>query len=307
MGTVQRFYSNNAVAGTLGGTGVTIGATSMWLSATPSGYPSQFPFTLWLEPGTTNQEAVSVTAGAGTAATPWTIQRGFDNTVARAHSAGVTVAHELSAFDVATSRTHESLDNTTTLPHGLPISAWAGSAFGTLQETILANSTGSVVTFSAIPQTYSHLMVVIQARGTSSTVNSVETQVTINGNTNNKYSYMLIGAFNTVVNPNQQPSAGFANSQAAWNNFIQIAGSGLGSSVNAGGGFAILPNYANSAFNKSFYAISGWGNGTDQNITMQVRTGFYNPGSQSAITSLSIAASVGNFQSGSFFGLYGLG
>lgn len=307
MGTVQRFYSNNAVAGTLGGTGVTIGATSMWLSSTPSGYPSQFPFTLWLEPGTASQEAVSVTAGAGTAATPWTIQRGFDNTVARAHSAGATVAHELSAFDVATSRTHEAQDSTTTLPHGLPISAWAGSAFGTIQETIMANSTGSVVTFSAIPQTYSHLMVVIQGRGTSSTSNSIETQVTINGNTNNKYSYMTIQAFDTQPAGNNQPAALFSNSQAAWNAFIQLPGSNLGSSVNAGGGFAILPNYANSAFNKMFYSIGGWGNGTDVNITCQIRTGYYNPSGQNSINSLSIAASQGNFQSGSFFGLYGLG
>lgn len=307
MGTVQRFYSNNAVAGSLGGTGVTIGATSMWLSSTPSGYPSQFPFTLWLEPGTTNQEAVSVTSGAGTAATPWVIQRGFDNTVARAHSAGVTVAHELSAYDVATSRLHESLDNTTTLPHGLPISAWAGSAFGTLQETIMANSTGSVVTFSAIPQTYSHLMVVIQARGTSSTSNSIETQVTVNGNTNNRYSYANMQTFDTTPGGNVQPQSGFSNSQSGWNAFIQLPGSNLGSSVNAGGGFAILPNYANSAYNKMFYSVGGWGDGTDVNIALQIRCGFYNPSSQTAITSLSVAASQGNFQSGSFFGLYGLG
>jgi len=307
MATVQRFYSNNAVANTLGGTGVTIGATSMFCATTPSGYPSQFPFTLWLEPGTASQEAVNVTAGAGTNATPWTIQRGFDGTVARAHSAGAVVAHELSAFDVSTSRTHEAQDNTTTLPHGLPIAAWAGSAFGTLQETILANSTSSVVSFSAIPQTYSHLMLIIQGRGTSTTANAIECQVTLNGNTNNKYSYMEIQAFNTAPSPNQQPEADFANSQAAWSRFIQLPGSNLGSSVNAGGGMAILPNYANSTFNKMFYAICGWGDGTDQNITLQIRSGFFNPSGQNSINSLSIACSQGNFQSGSFFGLYGLG
>ena len=77
--TIARFYSNTAVAGQLGAT-INNSATSMFLSSTPVGYPTQFPFTLALDAGTANFELVSVTSGNGTVGTPWQITRGFDGT-----------------------------------------------------------------------------------------------------------------------------------------------------------------------------------------------------------------------------------
>jgi hypothetical protein len=305
MGTVARFYSNNAVQNTLGGTGVTISATSMYLASTPSGYPGQFPFTLWLEPGTANQEAVSVTSGAGTVGVPWVITRAFDGTLARAHSAGVVVAHELSAFDVSTSRLHESLDSTTALPHALPLSAWAGAAFGVIQETVMPDSTGTVVNFPSIPQTYSHLLLVIQGRNTNSTSRNAEAVCNINGNTAARYSYIdnRVLCTPTLIQPGA--TSGFA--QSSWNPFINMPGSLVGSAVNAGGGFALFPNYAGTTFNKFALALSGWGTGTDANATGFLRWCFFNPSTQTAITSLAIAASQSTFQSGTFMGLYGVG
>ena len=298
-------FSNNAVPGQLA-TNLSISATTVWLTGTPVGYPGQYPFTIWVDPGTSAQEAMSVTSGAGTAAQPWVVTRGFDSTLAQAHNATAVVAHELSAYDVATSRSHEASDNTSgTTPHGLPLSAWQAGAFATIQETVLPNSTGTVVTFSAIPQTYSHLLLAIQGRLTISTAKSGEAVCTINGDTAAKYSYLQVEAHAlTSING---PNATTANAQTAWNQFIQLPGSQIGSVVNAGGGFAWFPNYAGTTFNKMAIALSGWGNATDANIAGQARWCFYNPTSQAGISSLSVAASQSTFQSGSFFGLYGFG
>ena len=305
MGTVQRFYSNNAVSGLLSPT-LTNSATSVWLTTAPVGYPGQFPFTIWVDPSTAAQEAMSVVSGAGTAGSPWVVTRGFDGTLAQSHAANAVVAHELSAFDVATSRQHEARDNLSLpTPHALPLSAWQQGAFATLQETVAPNSLSTVVTFSAIPQTYSHLLVVVQGRLTVSTAKSGEAVCTVNGDTAAKYSYLTMEshALTSINGPNATTS----NSQTAWNNFIQLPGSQIGSAVNAGGGFAWFPNYAGTTFNKMAIVLSGWGNATDANIAGQARFCFYNPTSQGGITTLALAASQSTFQQGSFFGLYGAG
>jgi hypothetical protein len=308
VGTITRYYSTSAVPGTIGnpgGFGNTV--ITLWLASTPQNYPSQYPFILVIDGGTSSMEAVLVTSGLGTPANPWYVQRGWDGTLAVPHAQGAPVTHDSIGWDYATSRAHEAADNTSgTLPHNLPATAWLASSFATINETVTPNATVSVQTWASIPQTFAHLLVVVSGRASPTSSASVEVQATINGSTSTRYSYIGSQSYvttGTTVNMNNQ----LGLSVAGFTRFIQICASQTGSAVNTGGGFAIFPNYTSTTYNKWFIALSGWGNGTDNNITQQFRTGFYNPTSQSGINSLSLALASGTFLTGTFFGLYGLG
>ncbi len=78
--------------------GLTSGGTAMELSAAISGSIS-VPFRLRIEPGTTNEELVMVTGGAGTSGSPYTITRAQGTTTAKAHATGASVSHGISAHD----------------------------------------------------------------------------------------------------------------------------------------------------------------------------------------------------------------
>jgi hypothetical protein len=77
-----------------------------------SGFPTQFPYTLILDPDTLFEEVVDVTAVSGTTLT---VARGVDGTTASAHAAGALVYHGVSARDHAEANSHV---NATTNVHG---------------------------------------------------------------------------------------------------------------------------------------------------------------------------------------------
>ena len=302
---VSRFYSNIAVPGTLGNTGgISNSATSMFLTATPVGYPTQYPFTLALEPGTANMELVSVTAGLGTAGTPWTITRGYDGTVAVAHAQTVAVQHNLSQSDVATSRTHENQGSGSGV-HGLPSSAWSTAAFAVINETTLANSTTASQTWSSISGVYSHLMIVIMGRLTETTQQSDYLRLQFNGDAGSNYGYLQYFANNaggSLTNP--AAATAFGGTSIPFG--ILTAAQG-GTAVNAGAVWAIIPWYTSTAFNKLVIAQSGGGNGTSAFVDGRMFWGMYNPASQVAVTSITVTAPAGSdFLTGTSFGLYGL-
>lgn len=299
------FYSNVAVANTIGnGGGISSGAVSMFCSSTPSGYPGSYPFKLRLDPGLSTEEVVKVNSGAGTSGTPWAITRGWDGTTAVSHGALAPVQHGMSAEDLTLSRTHENSGSGSGV-HGLPTSAWAAGAIAVIGENILSNSSTSVVTFSSIPQSYAHLLLIIEGRMTTTASQFGTIQATVNGDSAAKYSGMQISA-NSLSGSLTGALTNSYSSQTNWGWTIFMAASQAGSSVNAGGGYMILPNYAGTSYNKMFVAHSGMGNGTNAALAAWSVWGWYNPSSQVGITTLSLAASVGNFQSASFFGLYGI-
>ncbi len=308
MATPTRYYSSTAVLNHIGNAGgISSGATTMFCSVTPSGYPGSFPFTLVLEEGTANEELVNVTAGAGTSGSPWTIQRAFDGTTSKSHAINTTVSHPFAARDMTDFRLHESLDSTTgSQPHGLPVSAWSAASFAVFFEQTLSNSTTVTINIPSIPQTNSHLMVVAHGRLTSNTAQDGFLTCVLNGDTAARYSRQSIVA-DTEGGSQAGPTANNAFSQSKWDNFILMAASQAGSSVNGGGGYMIIPNYTAATLNKMAVGSSGYGNATAIAGKVGVRWAFYNPVSQVAITSMTLAASIGNFQSGTFIGLYGLG
>lgn len=303
-----RYYSNTAIADTLqvtGGGNLSTSGTSVYAgSGAPQGYPTSFPFLLDLEPGTSNFELVSVASGAGTSASPWIISRGADGTVARAHNAGVALAHAWSAGDLTTAAQHYALGSGSGA-HGLPASAWAANACQVINETTLANSTTSVVTWSGIPATYQHLLILVQARLTETTQLADDIYLNFNGDTGADYSYMSYGATNAGGTLTSALNGAYAGTAIP---AFRVAASQGGAPVNAGGGFAFIPNYAAAVFNKGVYAVSGMGNGTSAQVDGRTRWGFWNPATQAAVTSVSLTAPAGsNYLTGSQFCLYGVG
>jgi hypothetical protein len=302
------YYSNTAVANTIGNTGgISSSATSCYCTTTPSGYPGSFPFKLVLDAGTSGMEIVLVTAGAGTAASPWTITRGYDSTTAQAHGGGSstgTVTHDFTAGDATLSRQHEASGSGSGV-HGLPLTAWQTGSFSVISELQLSNSTTTVQTFSGIPQTYNHLLLIVVARLTETTQLSDDISLQINGDSGAHYSYLTISATNT--SGTLTAPGDFTTFSATSVPLFRVAASQGGSAVNIGAGFALIPWYAGSAFNSAVLSMSGMGNGTSAVVDGRVRWGFWNPATQAAVSSLSLAAPAGSdFLTGSSFGLYGL-
>jgi hypothetical protein len=77
-----------------------------------AGFPTQYPYTLIIEPDTALEEVVDVTAAVGNILT---ITRGVDSTTASAHAAGSVVYHGVSARDPREANAHV---NATTDVHG---------------------------------------------------------------------------------------------------------------------------------------------------------------------------------------------
>jgi hypothetical protein len=300
----SRYYSSVAVPGNLGAS-ISNSATSLYMSTTPSGYPGQFPFTLCLDGGTSGMELVSVTAGSGTAGTPWTCTRGFDGTTASAHTGGTgTVSHDFSAYDLTTSRSHEASGSGSGV-HGLPASAWSTAANAVINETVLNNSTTAVQTWSGIPGTYNHLMVIVLGRLTETSEQTDYITLQINGDTGANYSSCQIETNNvggTLNSPNSVASYGQTSFSIG-----RITASGGGGAANAGALVAYIPWYTSTSFNKVVQSQSGGGNGTSALVDCRMFWGFYNPTVQAAITSLSISAPSGSdFKTGTSFALLGV-
>lgn len=290
-----------------GGGNLSTSATSLYAgSGAPQGYPTSFPWTLDLEPGTSNFELVSVASGAGTAASPWTVTRGYDGTTARTHVAGTSqIAHSWSAGDLAAAAAHYQMAAGSGV-HGLPASAWLGNAAVAINETTLLNSTTSVVTWSAVPQTSAHLLIGVQARLTETTALADDITLNFNSDVGADYSYVNLDATNisgSFVGPVATTAFGVSGIP-----LFRVNASQGGAPDNAGGGFAWVPNYTSSVFNASVYAMSGAGNGTSSMVDARLRWGFWNPSALAALTSISLTAPAGSFfLAGSQFSLYGIG
>jgi hypothetical protein len=308
LATQSFFYSNSAVDGFLGAS-IAIGGTSMYLVSAPSGYPSQYPFRLVLG----GSEVVHVMSGSGTSGTPWVIQRGMDGTTASAWTGGgtvTTVQHRATAGDFALSRVHEGSVQAD-LPHGLPSAAWQTAPVASISRQVLA-SAATTVTFSSIPGSYSSLMLVIQARGSETALQADDITCTVNGDAGAHYSYLTFSATNISGSTTGALSsvADFTASAAASWPLARVNTSLAGSAVNAGGGMVFLPNYANAAFGKMFWSMSGAGNGSSAMVDGRVRLGWWTPATQAAITSLTLTAPGGGantFLAGSYFQLLGIG
>ena len=147
-----------------------------------SGFPSTLPYTLILDPDTSKEEVVTVTATNGS--TTLTIKRGEDNTQAVAHQAGVVVRHGVSAREFKELQTHIAargvdadsalLNNVDSHVHGLQTGD--GSVVGSTQAVTLTRKTlGTGTSISSTVDMSSGTIsggTITSAVVTSSTINS---------------------------------------------------------------------------------------------------------------------------------------
>ena len=156
-GSPARYYSSTAVETSLQ---ASIPAQSQGQSNTSfivvsnSGFPSSFPYTLIVDPDTSKEEVVTVTAGSGTTLT---VTRGDDNTQAVAHSAGAVVRHGVSGRDFREEQTHiaargydadQAILDLANQTHVHGLASGDGSVVGTDKTQTLTNKTISGGTFT---------------------------------------------------------------------------------------------------------------------------------------------------------------
>jgi hypothetical protein len=105
-GSPARYYSSIAVETALSGSipaQAQGAANTAFIVASVSGFPSSYPYTLIVDPDTSKEEVVTVTAGSGTTLS---VTRGSDNTQGVAHSAGAVVRHGVSGREFRELETH---------------------------------------------------------------------------------------------------------------------------------------------------------------------------------------------------------
>ncbi len=156
-GTPARYYSSTAVETSLQSS---IPAQSQgqsntsFIVASVSGFPTQYPYTLIVDPDTSKEEVLTVTAASSTTLT---VTRGSDNTQAVAHSAGAVVRHGVSGRDFRESENHiaaRGYDTDQTIldaadqSHVHGIATGDGVIVGTAKAQTLTNKTYSSGTFT---------------------------------------------------------------------------------------------------------------------------------------------------------------
>jgi len=132
-GTPNRYYSAIAQDTNLSAS-CTSGDVTIVVTTT-TGWPTQYPFCLALDFGTSLEELVDVTSLIGLSAT---VTRAVDSTVAVGHTAGAVVRHVLTARDIR--ETEQHVANNTGV-HGV-----TGAVVGTTDVQVVTNKDLSSVT-----------------------------------------------------------------------------------------------------------------------------------------------------------------
>ncbi len=154
-------------------------------------------------------------------------------------------------------------------------------------------TSGTTVTFSSIPNTYKSLQIRINAKTDQATTFGF-LRIQVNGDTGTNYAQHNI----------QTNSGTLSAGGAASNNFMGIGVFG-GTSNSSVTGTSIIDviDYASTSKNKTFRGFSGLDTNTTSNI-LRIESGAWF--STSAITSISIYLTSGNFSSGTSIALYGV-
>jgi hypothetical protein len=174
------------------------------------------------------------------------------------------------------------------------LSAPTAPVFNSYESIMTATPTGSTFTFSVIPSDYKHLQIRSLAKMTSTAgANDDGYIIQINGDTGSNYAWhMLYGTGNGVANATGGTSQ------------TRMYPYGLPFGGNNGFGAMITDvlDYTNTNKNTTLRFLSGYDNNGAGDVLLA--SGLWM--NTSAVTSITISASYGNFASGSHFALYGI-
>lgn len=167
------------------------------------------------------------------------------------------------------------------------------STYTLISSNVLSSDTASV-TFSAIPSTYTDLVLRCSYRGTNVAANALQARVTFNSTTSG-YSFTELYGTGAAAASNRGSS--LANIE------LDQAADSAGNTTSTFTSVELyIPNYTVS-INKPMSSFSA----PEQNGTtayMSARAGLWS--NTAAITSVTLTANVNNFVSGSSFYLYGI-
>jgi hypothetical protein len=168
---------------------------------------------------------------------------------------------------------------------------------GAFDSIATVNGTGSsaTITFSSIPQTYTHLQIRYIAKETGSGTGSDNFYIRCNGDngTQNNYSYHYIYGYNSAVGTTGHGTYSEAN--------LYVTGGG--GDTGMGAGVIDIFDYSNTNKYKTFRGLTGNEN-NNQYSALQFASGLYQQ--TTAISSLSLSPMTGNWATTTTFALYGI-
>jgi hypothetical protein len=167
--------------------------------------------------------------------------------------------------------------------------------YQSINQTTLGSNTASV-TFSSIPNTYTHLELLIQARSGHGSMGDF-VLVRYNGDsTSGNYAYQMMIINGTTVVCDGNPSSSFTG-------FPAISGNGNTSNI-FGICRLIIPEYKNTSVTKTGFAQGNSASGSISYTGSTTNGMYWN--STAAISSITLSLNSGNsFLTGSTFSLYG--
>lgn len=154
--------------------------------------------------------------------------------------------------------------------------------------SVTLSSAQSSVTFSGIPQTYTDLVVVLSVKGTASG-NDIDVSGQFNSDTGSNYSWTRIYGTGSAAGSQR-------GSSVAYLRIGNMAGSGYSSYS------PMILNVQNYSNTTTFKTMLGRPNNPDRIVDAYVNLWR----NTAAITSFTVSASSGNFDTGSTFNLYGV-
>jgi hypothetical protein len=165
-----------------------------------------------------------------------------------------------------------------------------------IASNTLANSTTSAVSFSAIPSTYTDLVVRYSARSTDTGSGGQSMVFQLNGSSTSDYSMTLLRATASTA------SSVRYSADTRFYSYVTINADGTTANTFSSGELYV-PNYAGSA-NKaaSHYGVMENNNST----TWYMDASAFLRSNTAAITQITLSVSGYNFKSGSSFFLYGI-
>jgi hypothetical protein len=176
--------------------------------------------------------------------------------------------------------------------------AWVPAAAQLIGPPVVLGAPAATVTFSSIPQTFGSLLLMGLGQSSNANFNNDNT-IIFNSDTGANYSM-------ATWDTNQVNANTFIGSFSSGDTSLKWAFSFPGTSFNANraGGFMVhIPGYANTSLSK-VSLHDNWLTDGGTSFTVHKRFGFWK--STSAISTILLTNSGGNFTAGSYFALYGL-